>query len=91
MHHGLFLSAVSSKCIIEEIPAQFFWKPLTIFAKSSIVDVQLDYKYASVLPPGIKPIYKDLLLWQSVIKIATVLYYRFIIQSGKIERQSNTS
>ena len=91
MHRGLFLSAFSSNCIIEEIPAQFFSKPLTIFAKSSIVDVQLGYKYASVLPPGIKPIYKDFLLWKSEIKIATVLYYRFIIQSDKIERQSNTS
>ena len=41
-----FLSATSN-FISEETPAQCFPKPLTIFAKSSIVDVRLGYKYAS--------------------------------------------
>ena len=48
---------------------------------------------ASVLPPDLKPIYKDFLQWKSVIKIATVLYYhhRIMIQKDKIEQQSSTS
>ena len=92
MYQGLFLSAASN-FINEETPAQCFPKPLTIFAKSSIVDFRLGYKYASVLPPDLKPGYKDFLLWKSVIKIAAVLYYhhRFIIHRDKIEQQSNTS
>ena len=82
-----FLSATTN-FINEETPAQCFPKPLTIFAKSSIADVRLAYKYASVLPPDLKPICKDFLLRKSVIKIATVLYYhyRFVIRR---EQQSN--
>ena len=56
-----FLSAASN-FINEEILAQCFPKLLTIFAKSSIIDVQLGYKYASVLPPDLKSIYEDFLL-----------------------------
>ena len=87
-----FLRA-ASKFIHEETPAQCFPMPLTIFAKSSIVDVRLGFKHASVLPPDLKPIYKDFLLRKSVIKNATMLcyHYRFIIQRDKIEQQSNTS
>ena len=92
MHQGLFLSAASN-FINEETPAQRFPKPLTIFAKSSIVYFRLGYKYTSVLPPDLKPSYNDFLLRKSVIKIAAVLYYhhRFIIQRDKTEQQSNTS
>ena len=92
MHQGLFLSAASN-FINEETPAQCFPKPLAICAKSSIVDFRLGYKYASVLPPGLKPSYKDFFLGKSVIKIAAVLYchHRFIIHRDKIEQQSNTS
>ena len=64
-----FLRATSN-FINEEAPAQ----PLTIFAKSSIVDVRLGHKRAFVLPADLKPIYKDFLLWKSVIKNATVSY-----------------
>ena len=56
-----FLSAAGS-FISEETPAQCFPKPLTIFAKSYIVDFRLGYKYASVLPPDLKPSCKDFLL-----------------------------
>ena len=58
----------------------------------SIADVQLDYKHASVLPPDLKSIFKDFLLWKSMIKIVTVLYYHhgFTIQGDKIEHQTNT-
>ena len=56
-----FLSAASS-FINEETPAQCFPKPLTIFAKSSIVYVRLGYKCASVLPPDLKPSHKDFIL-----------------------------
>ena len=54
-------------------------------------DVRLGYRYASVLPPGLKSIFKDFFLWKSVIKIATVLYYhhRLIIQRDKIEQQQH--
>ena len=55
-------SRVASNFIKEETPAQCFPKPLTIFAKCSIVDVRLGFKHASVLPPDLKPIYKDFLL-----------------------------
>ena len=55
-----FLSAASN-FINEVTPAQCFPKPLTIFAKSSIVDVRLGYKYTSVLPPDLKPSLKDFL------------------------------
>ena len=48
-----FLSAAGN-FINEETPAQCFPKPLTIFAKSSIEDFRLGYKYASVLPPDLK-------------------------------------
>ena len=87
-----FLNALSN-FINEETPAQCFLELLTIFAKISIVDVRLGFEYASVLPPDLKPIYKDILLYKSVIKIATVLYYhhRFIIRRVKIEQQSNTN
>ena len=87
-----FLSAASN-FINEETPAQCFPKPLTIFAKSFIVDFRLGYKYASVLPLDLKPSCKGFLLRKSVIKIATVLYYhhRFTIHRDKIEQQSNTS
>ena len=87
-----FLSAASN-FINEETPVQCFPKPLTIFAESSIVDFRLGYKYASVLPPDLKPSCKDFLLWKWVIKFATVLYYhhRFTIHRDKIEQQSNTS
>ena len=64
-----FLSAASN-FINEGTPAQCYPKPLTIFAKSSIVDVRVGYKYAFVLPLDLKPIYKDFLLWKSLIKIA---------------------
>ena len=37
-------------------------KSLAIFAKSSIVDFRLGYKDTSVLPPDLKPSYKDFLL-----------------------------
>ena len=56
-----FLSAASN-FINEETPAQCFPKPLTIFAKSFIVDFRLGYKYVSVLPPNLKPSCKDFLL-----------------------------
>ena len=52
-----------------------FSKAVDYFCKSSIIDVWLCYKYASVLPPDLKPIYKDFLLWKLLIKTATVLYY----------------
>ena len=48
-----FLSAASN-FINEETPAQCFPKPLTISAKSSILDVRVGYKYASVLPPDLQ-------------------------------------
>ena len=70
---GIFFFNATSN-FNEEAPAQCIPKSLTICTKSFIVDVRLGYKYASVLPPDLKPIYKDFLLWQSVIKIATVLY-----------------
>ena len=57
-----FLSAASNFFINEETPPQCFPKPLTIFAKSFIVDFRLGYKYASVLPPDLKPSCKDFLL-----------------------------
>ena len=82
-----FLIAASN-FIHKETQAQCFPKPcFPIFVKSSIVDFRLDYKDASVLPPDLKPIFKDFLLWKSVIKIATVLYYhhRLIIQGDKID------
>ena len=60
-HQAPLLSAVSN-FINEETLARCFPKPLTIFAKNSIVDVRLGYKYASVLPPDLKPICKDFLL-----------------------------
>ena len=58
------VSFLSAACdfINEETLAQYFPKSLTIFVKSSIADVQLDYKYTSVLPPDLKPRYKDFLL-----------------------------
>ena len=56
-----FLSAASTFSN-EETPAQCFPKPLTIFAKSCIVDFRLGYKYASVLPLDLKPSCKDFLL-----------------------------
>ena len=46
-----FLSAASNSGIV-------FPEPLIIFAKSLIIDVRLGYKYTSVLPPDLKPIYK---------------------------------
>ena len=61
MYQGVFLSAASN-FINKETPAQCFSKPLTIFAKSSIADFRLGYKYVSLLPPDVKPIYKDFLL-----------------------------
>ena len=67
--------------------AHCFPKSLTIFTKSSAVDVRLGHNYISLLPPDLKPIYKDFLLRKLLIKNATALYYhhRFIIQRGKIE------
>ena len=61
--------------------------------KAQLLDVRMGYKYICVLSAHLKPIYKDILLWTSVRKIAAVLYYhhRFIIQRDKIEQQSNTS
>ena len=81
-----FLTAFSN-FINEEAPAKCFPKPLTIFAKGSIVDVRLGYKYGPVLPPDLKPLYRDFLPRKSVIKIATVVYYhhKFIIQRYKID------
>ena len=83
-----FLSATIN-LINEETPAQCFPKPLTVH---SIVDVRLGYKYVFVLPPDLKPIFKDFFLWKSVIKTATVSYYHhwFIIQRDKTKHQSNT-
>ena len=87
-----FLSA-AGKFVNEETPAQCSPKPLTIFGKSSVVDTWLGNKYASVLPPDLKLIYKDFLRLNSVIKITSVLHYhrRFIIQRDKTEQQSNTN
>ena len=67
--------------------AHCFPKSLTIFTKSSAVDVRLGHNYISLLTPDLKPIYKDFLLRKLLIKNATALYYhhRFIIQRGKIE------
>ena len=48
-----FLSAASN-FINEETIAQCFPKPMTIFAKSSIIDVWLGCKCASVLPTDLK-------------------------------------
>ena len=59
---GDSFSIAASNFINEEIPAQCFPKSLTIFAKRSIVDVPLGYKYASVLPPDLKPSNEDFLL-----------------------------
>ena len=83
---GVPFLACGSNFINEETPAQCFPKPLTIFAKSYIVDVRLGYKYDSVLHLELKPSCKGFLLWKSVIKIATFLYYhyRFIIQRDTI-------
>ena len=53
---GVFFLSAAGNFINEEVPAHCFPKPLTIFAKRSIVDVRLGYKYASVLP-DLKPIY----------------------------------
>ena len=61
--------------------------------KDSIIDVYLGskyfsvkYKYFSVSLTDLKPIYKDIHLWKSVLKIATVLYYHhsFIIHRDEI-------
>ena len=50
--------------INEETPEQCFQKPFTIFTKRFVVDVRLGYKYASLLPPALKPSYEDFLLWK---------------------------
>ena len=42
---GVSFLSVASNFINEETPAQCFPKPLIIFAKSSIVDVRLGFKY----------------------------------------------
>ena len=55
-----FLCAASN-FVNEETPTKCFPKPLTIFAKNSFVGVRLGYKYTSVLPHDLKPIYKDFL------------------------------
>ena len=47
LYQGLFLSAASN-FINEKTPAQCFPKPLTIFAKSSVVDFRLGYKCARI-------------------------------------------
>ena len=59
---GVSLLSPTSSFVNEETPAQCFPKPLTIFVKSSIIYVRLGYKYASVLSPDLKLIYKDFLL-----------------------------
>ena len=46
-----FLSAASN--FINE---ETWSKSLTLFAKNSIVDIRLDYKYVSVLPADLIPI-----------------------------------
>ena len=46
-----FLSAASNFINEETWP-----KSLTLFAKNSIVDIRLDYKYVSVLPADLIPI-----------------------------------
>ena len=58
------VSFLSAACnfINEETLAQCFPKSLAIFGKSSGVDVRLSYKYTSLLPPDLKPSYKDYLL-----------------------------
>ena len=61
---GVPFLACGSNFINEENPAQCFPKPLTIFAKSYIVDVRLGYKYDSVLHLELKPSSKDFLLWK---------------------------
>ena len=71
-----------------------FSKAVDYFRKKSHRNVQLGYKYVSVLPPDLKPIYKDFLVWRLVIKIAKKMlyyYHRFIIQRDKIDSQNNTS
>ena len=82
---GDSFSIAASNFINEEIPAQCFPKSLTIFAKRSIVDVRLGYKYASVLPPDLKPSNEDFLLWKhgtyysSMLKISDKNCYRVIL------------
>ena len=63
LYRGLFLYTASN-FINEETPTQCFPKLfyMIIFAKNSIVDVWLGYKYASVLPLHLKHSYKDFLL-----------------------------
>ena len=62
--NGISFLSASSNFVNEKIPAQCFPKPLTISAKSSIVDVRMGYKYASELPSELKPIYKEFLMWR---------------------------
>ena len=83
-----FLSAACS-FINEETQAVFFQSRWLFSQKNSVIDVRLGYKYTSVLPPDLKPSYKDFPLYKSVIKIATVLYYHhiFVMQRDKIEQQ----
>ena len=79
-------SSAASNFINEKTLTQCFPKPSTIFAKISIVIVWLVYKYASVLLPDLKQIYKEFLLRKSKIKIVAVLHYhhRFISQGMKL-------
>ena len=62
---GVTSLRVTNNFINEEIFAQCFPKPLTIFAKSSIVDFLTQF----LLPHNLRPIYKNFLLWKWVIKL----------------------
>ena len=86
-----FLSAACS--FINEETQAVFSKVVGYFRKKLRHRCWLGYKYTSVLPPDLKPSYKNFPLYKSVIKIATVLYYHhiFVMQRDKIEQQSNTS
>ena len=56
-----FLSTTNN-VINQETLAQCFPKLLLIFAKSSIADVWLGYKYTSVSTLDLQPSYKDFIL-----------------------------
>ena len=61
---GVSFLITASNFINEVTLAQCFPKPLTIFTKRFIINVWLGYQYASVLPPDLKPSYRDFLLWK---------------------------
>ena len=52
---GISVLSATGNFINEETPAHRFPRPLTIFAKTSIVDIPLGYTYATALPSDLKP------------------------------------